>query len=163
MTAPGIQQLAGRMGIGVDDGGGRAHTLQPDRLPHDQHLGVRCSRMRISTGGSTGNRAGWASGRGARRVDDDHVARLRPRQSRTGSKPEAATVRALPPTVTVTVSTDCWPLPAVMTSSPHRGLRPGSVRIAACCWKAQAGTVLGTVTVIDGVTPTQWSRFRRRS
>src|SRR5207253_1784480 len=35
-------------------------------------------------------------------------------------EPEAATwVGVLPPTVTVTVSTDCWPAFVVMTSSPH--------------------------------------------
>ena len=34
MPAPGIEQLARRKGIGIDDGRSGAHTLQPDRLPH---------------------------------------------------------------------------------------------------------------------------------
>ena len=40
-------------------------------------------------------------------------------------EPEAATwVGTLPPIVTVTVSIDCLPLPAVMTSSPHCAVDP---------------------------------------
>ena len=41
-------------------------------------------------------------------------------------EPEAATwvVGALPPMVTVTASTDCLPLPAVMTSWPHCAEEP---------------------------------------
>ena len=33
-----IIQLARRMGIRVDDAGGRSDALQPDRLPHQQHF-----------------------------------------------------------------------------------------------------------------------------
>src|ERR1700739_3574552 len=52
---------------------------------------------------------------------------------------ERTCVGALPPTVTVTVSTDCLPLPAVMTSSPHStgpGVLPAGalwVAYCACC------------------------------
>ena len=36
---PGIE-LAGRMRIGVDDGGSRAHALQTDGFPHQDHFRV---------------------------------------------------------------------------------------------------------------------------
>ena len=49
-------------------------------------------------------------------------------------------VGALPPTVTVTESIDCWPLPAVTTSSPHCAVLPP---YCACCCTAQAGTGVG--------------------
>jgi len=60
-------------------------------------------------------------------------------------------VGALPPRVTVTVSTDCLPLPAVMTSSPQRAADPPN---CACCWTVHAGSCglpgrpPGTVTVM---------------
>src|SRR5579864_9068241 len=60
--------------------------------------------------------------------------------------PEAETwVGALPPMVTVTVSIDCLPLPAVITNSPHCAAEPP---YCACCCTAQAGTFEGTVPVI---------------
>src|SRR3974390_923423 len=40
MPAPGVELLAGRLGIGIDDGGGGADALQPDGLPHNHHLVV---------------------------------------------------------------------------------------------------------------------------
>src|ERR1035438_738525 len=66
---------------------------------------------------------------------------------------EAATcVGALPPMVTVTVSTDCLPLPDVMTSCPHCAVdvEPPGLRFSycACCWMVQLGTPLGTCTTI---------------
>src|SRR5579864_1243882 len=51
----------------------------------------------------------------------------------------------LPPMVTVTVSIDCLPLPAVMTNSPHCAAKPP---YCACCCTAQAGTFEGTSPVI---------------
>src|SRR5579859_953771 len=68
--------------------------------------------------------------------------------------PGARRVGALPPMVTVTVSIDCLPLPAVMTSSPHRVACPGAPVVlgfpyCTCCWTAQAGTLPGTVTVME--------------
>src|SRR6516225_7519309 len=60
---------------------------------------------------------------------------------------EAATwVGGLPPTVTVTVSIDCLPLPAVITSSPHWAAEPP---YCTCCWMVQAGTPAGTVAIIE--------------
>src|ERR1700688_3641312 len=56
-------------------------------------------------------------------------------------------VGALPPIVTVTVSTDCLPLPAVIRISPHFVLvAPGAY--CACCCKPQSATPEGTVTTI---------------
>src|SRR4029077_19353521 len=62
---------------------------------------------------------------------------------------------ALPPTVTVTASTDCLPLPAVMSSSPQYVWPAGPARWLYCCscWIAHNGMPLapptdGTVTVI---------------
>ena len=52
-------------------------------------------------------------------------------------------VGVLPPIVTVTVSTDCLPFAAVITSSAH--CAGGALR----CWTAQAGTPLGTVPRIS--------------
>ena len=37
-------QLACGLGIGIDDAGGRADALQPDRLPHQHHLIVGVAR-----------------------------------------------------------------------------------------------------------------------
>src|SRR5579864_4920409 len=54
-------------------------------------------------------------------------------------------VGVLPPMVTVTVSTDCLPLPAVTSSCPHWALEPP---YCACCCIAQLGTPDGTVTRI---------------
>src|SRR5579864_2824841 len=54
-------------------------------------------------------------------------------------------VGALPPMVTVTVSTDCLPLPAVMVNSPHCAVEP---LYCVCCCITQLGTPLGTVTAI---------------
>ena len=53
LPAPGIQ-LARGMGIGVDDAGGSADTLQPDRLPHQQHFVVGRGAVG-SAGGGTRN------------------------------------------------------------------------------------------------------------
>src|ERR1700756_1478276 len=67
------------------------------------------------------------------------------------TEPEAGTcLGALPPTVTVTASTDCLPLPAVITSSPQRACEPP---YCACCWMVHSGTggvplAPGTVTVM---------------
>src|ERR1700719_1754072 len=68
---------------------------------------------------------------------------------------EAATwVGALPPTVTVTASTDCLPLPAVITSSPQRaGVVEAGPPNWTCCWMVHVGTGIvperpGTVTVM---------------
>ena len=77
--------------------------------------------------------------------------------------PEAATcLGVLPPTVTVTASIDCLPLPAVIISSPQLA---EELLYCVCCWMTQAGTGVGlqvaeavmqvdvgpgTVTVIDG-------------
>src|ERR1035441_10699623 len=62
-------------------------------------------------------------------------------------------VGALPPMVTVTVSTDCLPLPAVMTSCPHCAVvvDPPGLRFSycVCCWMMQLGTPLGTWTMIE--------------
>ena len=68
--------------------------------------------------------------------------------------PEAATCTGfLPPTVTVTASTDCLPLAAVITNSPHRVDWPGAPWVlglpyCTCCWMTHAGTLPGTVTTI---------------
>jgi hypothetical protein len=53
-----------------------------------------------------------------------------------------ASVGFLPPIVTVTASTDCLPLPAVMTSSPH------CAALCPCCVIGQFGTPVGTAPVI---------------
>src|SRR6516164_1488940 len=55
-------------------------------------------------------------------------------------------VGAFPPMVTFTASTDCLPLPAVITSCPHSAAEPPN---CACCCIGHAGTPDGTVTVID--------------
>src|SRR5690349_16529079 len=52
----------------------------------------------------------------------------------------------LPPTVTVTVSIDDWPLPALMANSPHWA---GEPLYRACCGTAQGGMPPGTVTVSE--------------
>src|SRR4029077_451313 len=66
-------------------------------------------------------------------------------------EPEAATwVGALPPTVTVTASTDCLPLPAVITSSPQRACEPP---YCACCWMVHRGTC-GDPAVAPGTVST---------
>src|SRR6266478_4076415 len=57
--------------------------------------------------------------------------------------PAAKRVGGLPPMVTVTESIDCWPLAAVMTSSPH--LAAG----CPCCCLAHRGTLRGTVQVME--------------
>src|SRR6516162_9024158 len=54
-------------------------------------------------------------------------------------------VGVFPPIVTVTVSIDCLPFPAVMSSCPHCAVDPP---YCACCCIAQLGTLLGTVTSI---------------
>src|SRR5882757_2817098 len=59
--------------------------------------------------------------------------------------PPVMTVGVLPPTVTVTVSTDFLPLPEVITNSPHWAFDPP---YCVCCCMAQSGTPVGTVTVI---------------
>ena len=51
-------------------------------------------------------------------------------------------VGALPPMVTVTASIDCLPLPAVMTSSPHRAAA-AEPPYCACCCMAHDGTSAG--------------------
>src|SRR4029077_15591108 len=64
-------------------------------------------------------------------------------------EPEAATwVGAFPPTVTVTVSIDCWPAAVVMTSSPHWVDVVPEGAYCACCCTAQFGNPLGTIPVI---------------
>src|SRR4029077_5171708 len=74
------------------------------------------------------------------------------------TEPEAGTCTGcLPPTVTVTASTDCLPLPAVITSSPQRAgvvVEPGpGPPNWTCCWMVHSGTGIvperpGTVTVM---------------
>src|ERR1700730_9778846 len=65
--------------------------------------------------------------------------------------PEAGTcVGAFPPTVTVTVSIDCLPFPAVIINSPHWAGEPWYI---VCCCIPQAGigrdgVPPGTVTMI---------------
>src|ERR1700739_3804208 len=60
--------------------------------------------------------------------------------------PPAKRVGALPPTVTVTVSMDCLPLAAVITSSPQSAWLVPAGTLLCCC--AHAGTVSGTVPVM---------------
>src|SRR5260370_34466370 len=62
---------------------------------------------------------------------------------------------ALPPTVTVTASIDCLPLPAVMSNCPQYELFAEPVRwlYCGCCWIGHCGMPLeppvdGTVAVI---------------
>src|SRR5436309_14015479 len=58
-----------------------------------------------------------------------------------------STFGCFPPIVTVTLSTDCLPFPAVMTNWPHSvGVAPGAY--CGCCWMLQAGTLAGAVTTI---------------
>src|SRR5438309_1104018 len=57
----------------------------------------------------------------------------------------ATCVGGLPPIVTVTVSIDCLPLAAVITSSPHCAVEPP---YCVCCCTAQFGTPEGTVPVM---------------
>src|SRR5580704_4540737 len=57
----------------------------------------------------------------------------------------ATCVGALPPMVTVTVSTDCLPLDAVITSSPHCAVKPP---YCTCCCTGQLGTPVGTAPVM---------------
>src|ERR1700676_3583188 len=54
-------------------------------------------------------------------------------------------VGALPPTVTVTVSMDCFPLAAVITNSPHCAVEPP---YCACCVIEQLDKPEGTLTLI---------------
>ena len=54
-------------------------------------------------------------------------------------------VGCLPPTVTVTASIDCLPLPAVTTSSPQCA---GEPPYWACCCRVHSGTLAGTLTWI---------------
>src|SRR5215468_4899709 len=60
----------------------------------------------------------------------------------------ASTVGFLPPTVTVTVSTDILPLPASITSSPHFAVVAVVPAYCTCCCTAQFGKPLGTLPVI---------------
>ena len=156
MPAPGIEQLARRNGIGIDDGRSGANTLQPDRLPHQQHLVVGCLRSGLS--GRRGMKRRGAAG--GRHRDAPVVAQV---GSTMIKSPGAAAsialwivgagvtwMGALPPMVTVTVSIDCLPLPAVMTSWPHCAVEPP---YCFCCCMAQLGTPVGTVTVIERVAP----------
>ena len=59
----------------------------------------------------------------------------------------------LPPTVTVTASTDWSPLPAVITNSPHRA--SGKVELPVgppywtSCWSTHWGTSFGTVATME--------------
>ena len=65
---------------------------------------------------------------------------------------EAATcVGALPPMVTVTVSMVVLPLPAVMTSCPHRVCEPP---YCTCCWTAHSGiwpTARAVAIIVESV------------
>ena len=129
MPAPGIQQLAGRVGIGVDDGAGGADALQPHRLPHNQHLGVRSRRVNIGSGGRSTRSRGVQSAVvqvGSTMIRSPGAAA----SIALWIVPEAATwVGVLPPMVTVTASTDCFPLPAVITNWPHCAARAAILRL----------------------------------